>query len=194
MQEISFESTSPMSTAEFARWVEERASWDLNHYELLNGRVIMNPPASFPHGLIGARVVRLLGNHVHAKKLGEVLDSSQGFELPTGDTVEPDCAFVSRQRWQEAPEPQAGQFLRVVPDLIVEILSVSTASRDRGEKKAIYERSGVREYWLVDSRTRTLMVFHLQERRYGPGETYTEADQPRSKVFPELEFSVGSLF
>jgi Uma2 family endonuclease len=44
--------------------------------------------------------------------------------------------------------------LRIVPDLVVEVLSRKTASQDPGEKKAIYERNGVREYWLVDPRTR----------------------------------------
>lgn len=194
MQEISFESTSQMSAEEFARWVEERASWDLHHYELLNGRVVINPPAGFPHGEIEGAVVTLLRTYVYPRGLGRVHGSSQGFELPSGDTVEPDCSFVSKQRWQQAPEPQPGRFLRAVPDLLVEILSGSTMSRDRGEKKAIYERNGVREYWVIDSRVRTLAVFHLQDGRYGRGETYAEDAQFKSKVLPELEFTVGSLF
>jgi Uma2 family endonuclease len=91
---------------------------------------------------------------VKQRRNGKVLDSSQGFELPSGDTVEPDHSFVSNERWDAAPAPKLGEFLKVVPDLVVEVLSQKTASQDRGEKKAIYERNGVREYWLVDPRAR----------------------------------------
>jgi Uma2 family endonuclease len=195
MDQISFESTTFMTQDQFECWVHERERWDsLHHYELLNGRVVMNPPAGYPHGLIGSSIQRLLGLHVATHALGIVCDSSQGFALPTGDTVEPDHSYISMERWRKAPRPEEGKFLRVVPDLIVEVLSLGTASRDRGEKKAIYERNGVREYWLVDARERTLVVFHLFEGRFGPPDTYDESDRFRSKVLPNLEFSVSELF
>jgi Uma2 family endonuclease len=69
MPEVAFESTATMSPAEFAAWVEQRAGWDLNHYELLNGRIATNPPAGFPHGSIGHRVQRILGAFVAAQEL-----------------------------------------------------------------------------------------------------------------------------
>lgn len=195
MDEISFESTTSMSPEQFARWVEKRARRDpLHRYELLNGRVVMNPPAGFPHGEIGAQIQTLLWLYVRTHKLGKVYDSSQGFELPGGDILEPDHSFVSRQRLEQAPAPKLGEFLQVVPDLVVEVLSTSTASRDRGEKKSIYERSGVREYWLVDPRSRELTVFHLEQGRYGTGNPYTEADRFSSKAIAGLEFPVSELF
>ena len=75
----------------------------------------------------------------------------QGFDLPSGDTVAPDVSFTSKARWDAAPPPRPGKYLQVVPDLVVEVLSRSTKTRDRGEKKAIYEANGVAEYWLVNS-------------------------------------------
>ena len=85
------------------------------------------------------------------------------------------------------------KFLRVVPDLVVEVLSQSTASYDRGEKKAIYERNGVREYWLVDWRRRELTIFHLEDGRFDLGTVFTETDQAKSAVLPGLEFGVREL-
>jgi Uma2 family endonuclease len=194
MDEVSFESTCAMDQAEFGAWVARRARWDPNRYELLNGRIVMNPPAGYPHGQVGNRIQRLLGNFVAIRSLGEVFDSSQGFDLPSGDTIEPDHSYVSRERWAAMPAPEDGKFLRVAPDLVVEVLSISTASRDRGEKKAIYERNGVREYWLVDPRARTLTVFALRDAdRYDRGRVFTDDDRATSDVLAGLEFTVREL-
>ena len=62
-----------------------------------------------------------------------MLGSSAGYDLPSGDTLEPDVSFLSAARLAAGPAPERGRFLRIVPDLVVEILSDSTAKRDRGE-------------------------------------------------------------
>lgn len=194
MSQVIFESTTYVSTDEFARWVDTSArSGDPNHYELLNGRIVMTPPAGWPHGVLGSALQSALYGHVKARKLGFTSDSSQGFELPSGDVVEPDHAFISNERLQAAPPPELGRFLKVVPDLIVETLSTSTASRDRGEKKAIYERNGVREYWLIDVRARTVTQLVLDADRYGAPRTFSENDRIESLVLPDLELRLTDL-
>ncbi|HEY3445926.1 MAG TPA: Uma2 family endonuclease [Myxococcales bacterium] len=194
MLELCFESTRTISQEAFRQFALKRPGRDPNHYELLNGRVLMNPPAAFPHGQVGARVVALLVRHGDQGGLGVALDSSQGFELPSGDTLEPDASFVSKERWNQATaKPAEGEFLKVVPDLVVEVLSASTASHDRGEKKAIYERNGVREYWLLDWRSRELTVFHLVDGKFDLGTVFTDADKARSEVLPGLEFAVRDV-
>ncbi len=183
MRDLVFESTRTVTQAEFAAWVESRErARDIAHYELLHGRIVMTPPAGYPHGEIGLEIGSMLHEFVRAKGLGKCFDSSQGFELPTGDTVEPDVSFVSRERWEAAPPPEPGKFLKVVPDLVIEILSPSTASQDRGEKKGIYERAGVREYWLVDSRAREIVVFVLVDGRYGKERIFTPGGTARSEI------------
>ena len=68
-------------------------------------------------------------------------------EFPgTGDRVQPDIFFVSNERRATIGEKQ----VTGAPDLVVEILSPSTAHRDRGVKLDLYARRGVREYWIVD--------------------------------------------
>jgi len=194
MQGLVFESTTTLTQEEFAEFVGEREfQGDINHYELLNGRVVMNPPAGYPHGEVGSNLQRLLGNFVHDRKFGKVFDSSQGFELPSGDTVEPDHAFVSNERWAAAPPPEEGKFLRVVPGLVVETLSPKTASQDRGEKKAIYERNGVREYFLVDYRARAITVFRLVGDRFDRGTVYADGERCSSEVLEGLTFTMGDL-
>jgi Uma2 family endonuclease len=192
MDPVSFQSTTTMSPASFATWVRQRPSWDCNHYELLNGRIFMNPPAGFPHGEAEAKIVRAIGNAVGTRRTGKVFGSSQGFDLASGDTVEPDCSFVSSARWQAMSAPQLGEFLRVAPDLVVEILSPSTRSRDRGEKKAIYEGNDVLEYWLVDCEAGVITVFERREGRFDAGRCYERTKQLDSTVL-ETAFAVSEL-
>jgi len=193
MEPLGFESVRYITPEEFHGFVEERERLgDANGYELLNGRVVMNPPAGWPHGAVGSTIQWLLNDWVRRSNLGQVFDSSQGFQLPSGDVVEPDHSFVSTERLRAA-QPRLGEFLQVVPDLVVEVLSRSNATRDRGEKKGIYERNGVREYWLVDPHASTLTAFTLKDARYGPAAPLNEGDRYRSPVLG-LELEVKTLF
>lgn len=193
VREPVFESIDGMTQAEFARWAA-RHEGDLGKHELLNGRVVMTPPAGYPHGGVGLRLGVLVGVYLQHNPVGIAFETSQGFALPSGDTVQPDLSFVSFERWRAAPAPRRGQFLRVVPDVVFEILSGSTRSRDRGEKKAIYESNGVREYWLVDPRAARLVRFGRKGRRWDRGTTFEGDGTARSVVLPGLSIDVGALF
>src|SRR6185369_39881 len=118
----------------------------------------MTPPAGWRHGGVEARLAASVGTFVQSRDLGVVFGSSTGYELPSGDTLEPDLSFVSSERWRALPRPIPEGFLRIAPTLVVEILSRSSASRDRHEKRAIYAQSGVEEYWLVDTARRQISV------------------------------------
>ena len=200
MQDLVFESTRLLTQEAFAGWVRERSGWDLNHYELLQGRVTMTPPAGYPHGEIEANVLALLHGFAKPRGLGRIFGSSQGYELPSGDTLEPDASFVSTLRWQQAPTPEEGKFLRVVPDLVVEILSPGTAARDRGAKKAAYEASGVLEYWLLDRSAREIVRYVRGARgvhgegAFGEGRAFREEESMPSEVLEGLAFPVRSVF
>lgn len=187
-----FESITTMETAEFEQWALEREGWDPHHYELLHGRIVAVPPAAWPHGEIELRVGRRLAEAIEGTG-AHAFGSSQGFVLPSGDVVEPDGSIVSAARWRSIT-PEAGRFLRVVPDLVVEVLSSSTSHRDRGEKKAIYERNGVREYWIVDPRTRTVTIHLGDGARFDEGRLVHEHERATSAVVPGLTVLVASLF
>ena len=193
LPELAFESMRTLSQEEFEAWVAARWRGDLNHYELLDGRVVMTPPAGYPHGAIAAALGAILGPFVRDRNLGKCSGSSQGFALPSGDTVEPDYSFVSAERWHAMPPPEEGRFLRVAPDLVVEILSPSTAALDRGEKKDVYERNGVHEYWPIDPRARTLLIHTRQGDRFDTRRTFAEGQPFSSAVLAGLAFDVASV-
>jgi Uma2 family endonuclease len=193
MVETAFQSEESFTQREFWEWVNDRPRSDLNHYELINGRIVMTPPAGWPHGGIGSNLNVLLGTHVRGGNLGRVFDASTGFELPSGDTVEPDVSFISAARLAAGPAPERRKFLRVAPALIVEILSDPTARRDRVEKKDVYERNGVEEYWIVDPDRREVTVFHLVGEHYDAGEVFQHGPIA-SQVLPTVAFTVDDVF
>lgn len=154
----------------------------------------MNPPAGWPHAPIGVNILTPLAIFVRANKLGLVLESSAGYDLPSGDTVGPDISFISAARLAAGPAPQYGKFLRIVPNLVVEILSDATAQRDRTEKKTIYAENGVQEYWLVDTKRREITVYSLSGKRFGRGTIYTVRDTLHSRVLEGFTLQVSEVF
>ena len=152
----------------------------------------MTPPAGWPHGSIEAKVVARLSTSGE-RTGGRGFGSSQGFELPDGSVIEADATFVSAERWSET-KPVEGEFLKVVPDLVVEILSRKTQSRDRGEKRAIYENAGVREYWLVDPKRQELVVLRSDGLLFTREERFGATMSARSEVLASFELDVSTLF
>lgn len=81
------------------------------------------------------------------------------------------------------------------PNLIVEVLSPSTARNDRLLKLNYYEKAGVDEYWIVDDQNRFIEKYVLQSGSYEREEVYDQENQSfSSTVFPDMSFSVCELF
>lgn len=76
---------------------------------------------------------------------------------------------------------------------MVEILSRATLRRDRTEKKDVYERNGVDEYWIVDPDRQEVTVFTLSQGVYDAGQTFS-AGRVVSRVLPALVASVDGVF
>jgi Uma2 family endonuclease len=82
-----------------------------------------------------------------------------------------------------------------VPTLVIEITSPSTSKMDRLRKFNKYESSGVKEYWIVEPEGKIVSVFTLQDSgRYGRPEIYSDQDQVRVTVFPDLDIDLGVVF
>ena len=188
---ISMESFTP---ATFKRWVDSRPSGDINRYELASGRIIMTPPAAWDHAETEAKTIRIIGEFVSAHRLGKLFGSSAGYLLPSGDTLEPDASFIARERWAKGPQPRRGQFLRIVPNLVVEILSPATARRDRIDKKKIYELNGVDEYWLIDPRRREITIYRLKVGKYDAVSRFQSHQTLHSAVLAGFEVSTRLFF
>lgn len=189
----AFRSEERFTQGEFLQWLRGLRPSDINRYELLGGRILMTPLAGFGHSALAARIVYALSRYAHATGSGLVLESSAGFKLPSGDTLEPDVTFLSAARLAAGPKPAPASFLEIVPDLVVEVLSRSTARRDRVEKKKVYAHCGVDEYWLVDPRRRTVEIFTREGETFGAARVF-RSGALTSRVIRELDLSLEELF
>ncbi len=81
------------------------------------------------------------------------------------------------------------------PDLVVEIISPSSAKKDLHEKYDLYERNGVKEYWIIHPYERTLTVFILNEKgKYIPTKPLTEGDIVKSEIIKGFELNLNNIF
>ena len=81
------------------------------------------------------------------------------------------------------------------PDLIVEILSPATAAKDLKVKRALYEKHGVPEYWLIHPTDKVVMSYHLgEDGQYGKAQIHDREDTLQSVQFENLEIQLKDLF
>jgi Uma2 family endonuclease len=114
--------------------------------ELINGELIIMPTPSIAHENLQGFLLTILRLFTAAFNLGKVFGPRTAVRIAVDQTYAPDILFVSRERQAIITEHE----VREAPDLVIEILSASSAERDRGIKREQYERAGVRELWLID--------------------------------------------
>ena len=145
---------------------------DGNRYEFIGGRLYVTAAPVIRHQRISRRLQAALMRILQDGGRGEVFYAPCLVEfLGTGDRVQPDLLFVAQERREIIGEKQ----LLGAPDLVVEILSPSTAHRDRGIKLDLYARCGVREYWIVDPVEDVIDVWRFGD---GPGHERFSGELP----------------
>ncbi len=121
-------------------------------HELLDGEHVVTPSPNLRHQVLLLRLARRVADSLDTSRAGQVFVAPLDVVFSNFDLTEPDLLYVSNERRQVLTKKN----VQGAPDLAVEILSASTAHRDRGAKQQIYERFGVREYWIVDPEADTI--------------------------------------
>ena len=130
--------------------------------EFINGEVVMHSPARARHIQATLRLATLLNAHVQVRGLGSVYMEKALVALTRND-YEPDVCFFGPEKTTRIV-PDTLEF--PAPDLAVEILSDSTAARDRGIKSEDYASHGVAEYWIVDPEAETVEQYAIEDGAY----------------------------
>ena len=162
-------------------------------YELLDGELVMAPSPNTMHQALTIELSTALHTFVKEHALGRVFVAPFDVVLWEGDeanVVQPDLLFVSAARLDIITEAN----VQGAPDLVAEILSPSTESVDRGNKRDLYARHGVGEYWLVDPEARTVTVLMLGETGYETAGTYEPGQALTSPTLDGLTIDVGEVF
>ena len=126
-----------------------------NDYEVINGEVYMMARPSTDHTTIETNIVTAFKNYLKGKRCRPFFETD--LFLNDDNNFVPDVMIVCN------PEIIKKRGIFGVPDLVVEILSPSTGQRDKLNKKDLYEKFGVKEYWIVDPFNKSVEVYLLKE-------------------------------
>lgn len=161
--------TQPMTAAEFFELPESD-----QQLELIEGEVIALPTPIPNHQRRVGRLYRLIDD---LKPDGEVFIAPLEVYLDAHNVPQPDIVWVASSSRCRVTDKR----LEGPPDLVVEVLSPGTELKDRRDKFNLYQRFGVREYWLVDPVENFIEVYRLQDGAfvrqgvYGPDESFESA-------------------
>jgi Uma2 family endonuclease len=125
---------------------------DFDREELINGELVAMSPATTNHTLVSSNIYAIFWHYLRGKKCVPIGDGTKVF-LTEKDHFVPDMMVVCDRNKIRSKGVYGA------PDLVVEVLSPSTAKRDKTHKKEIYARCGVREYWLVSPGDRSVEVY-----------------------------------
>jgi Uma2 family endonuclease len=159
-------------------------------YQLIGGRLIMTPAPSTYHQIISARLTMKFTDFAQGKGVGLVLYAPIDVYFEETETYQPDIIFISRERLNIIEEER----IKGAPDLVVEILSPRTAYYDLKKKFKVYERHGVREYWIVDPQDRNIAVYENQEGKFMLAREVAGKGMVESKILPGFHLELETIW
>ncbi len=164
-------------------------------FELVEGVLRRMDAPTISHHDVSRRLERLLCDQLEETGRGKVYRMPVDVVLSNHDVVQPDLLFVAAGRLGIIGRAN----ITGAPDLVVEILSPSTAQWDRRTKRQVYAKFGCKEYWLVDTEAQTVEVTSLGLAGPGAPELsttglYGAGSRIESRRVPDLVIEVAGLF
>jgi len=174
--------------SEFARLPSEGST----RHEIIDGELVVTPSPTGRHQRIVTDMVTLLNVFVRSHGLGQVFTGPLDVLFAEGDYLEPDILFVRSGRADLVTD----RGIEGPPDLVVEVLSPSTAARDHGIKLERYRLYGVPTYWVIDPDERTVEVWDLahgasEAAVHGPADLFRWTHEEGGVT---LELDLAELF
>ena len=153
----------------------------------------MTPPPGYLHNNAVSRLNRLLTEYlIKSGDHGTLYFPRAGIVRGPNSWLEPDLFYVAAET-QALRDPAYPEYLSTA-DLVIEVISPSTAIYDRNTKADTYAALGIKELWLVDEASAIIEVRVLKDGSYAPSVVLESDDQLRSTVLSGFEVRVGSVF
>ena len=159
-------------------------------YELIEGELIMSPSPIPKHQRISRKIEFILEKYVTENELGEVFYAPCDVYLDDENVIQPDILFISEDRLNIIGEKN----IQGAPDLVMEIISENTAYRDFVQKKRLYAKFGVREYWIVIPEEKLIEIYTLKDNTYTLYKTYYKDDILESPYLRNLKIELKGIF
>ena len=166
-------------------------------YEIIGGiKFIMSPAPNIAHATIVSRIITSFTNYILDNNVrGAVFGDNTDVYFTEDEHYMPDISVVCN------PEIlKNGKKILGAPDLVAEVLSLSTMKNDLGKKKNIYEKYGVKEYWIVDQWAKRIEVYHLVKDKFELDDVYMVIDEAGAKtdikvsIFEDLTIDIRKIF
>jgi Uma2 family endonuclease len=162
-------------------------------HEIIDGVHYVTAAPNLRHQDLIGRLYLAMGNFLAAHRwLGRVFLSPVAVIFTLHDIVEPDLVFVAGDQLAIMTEKN----IQGAPAIVVEVISKSTRSRDERIKKELFDRGGVREYWIVDPE-RSQLIVHRRDGARLTGRTPLSAEADAvltSPLLPGFSLSISELF
>mgnify|MGYP001113757205 CR=1 FL=1 len=168
---------------------------DRLRHELIDGEHVVTPSPAIPHQVILWNLTELLAPYLRAKAIGTALAGPVDVKFSPSTVLVPDLVYFTADRFARVVNEKHAT---AAPDLVVEILSPGTRRRDKGRKRAVYDREGVQEYWIVDPEAQSVTT--LRRPRAGAGLTdvttltVDAGGVLESPLFPGLRLPLRDVF
>ena len=163
---------------------------DDKRYELIEGELLMTPSPVTKHQRISRKIAFVIETFVTGNNLGEVFYAPFDVYLDNENVVQPDILFISKERSSITGEKN----IQGAPDLVIEIISESTAYRDLVQKKKLYAKFGIKEYWITIPEEGSIEIYILKDNTYQPYKTYKKDDILESPCLKGLKMGLKEIF
>ena len=164
---------------------------DTHYYELMEGEMIKRSAPATIHQSVLRNLCFVMDTFNRQNKSGVVLFAPIDVLLDDYNLLQPDLIFITNERKSLITKDG----IKGAPDLVIEILSPSSVVRDRFAKKRIYQRSGVKEYWLVSPEYEEIEIFVLTNNVY---EIFSAASKTEGKlessVLKDMHLDLKQIF
>jgi Uma2 family endonuclease len=189
------ESTKEMAIAK-VRWTSadiELFPNDDTRYEIIDGELLVTRAPHWNHQTAIDNVCFALKSWSRLTKLG-VIATTPGIIFSDSDNVIPDVVWVREGRLRDILDEQG--HLTAAPDLVVEVLSAGSGQerRDRELKLKLYSAQGVREYWIVDWRKKSIQVYRRENAALILVATLFENESITSPLLPNFICPLAEIF
>jgi len=164
-------------------------------HELIDGEHLVTPSPNTSHQTISLNLVRLLLPYLDEHRAGQLLCAPFDVKLSLFTVLVPDLVYFTADRFAHVVNEKHAT---AAPDLVIEILSPGTRRRDKGRKRAVYDREGAQEYWIVDPEAQSITALRRPHARGGLTDVTTASaaasDVLASPLFPGLRIPLRDVF
>ncbi|MBR1398192.1 MAG: Uma2 family endonuclease [Selenomonadaceae bacterium] len=166
-----------------------------NDYDVINGEVYMMAKPTASHARVQRNILGIFDRRLKGKRCESFSEIDVFFS--EDDNLVPDVLIVCN------PDIVEERGIYGTPDLVVEILSPSTARRDKIQKKSIYEKYGVKEYWIVDPFSKSVEIYLLKDGKFILDDVYSTyrdyewealTDEEKANVKKSIKLSIYDDF